>query len=303
MADAPKIRLTHHSDYPFLLRWAERVNNRTRLEAIFLLAALAVLTVLIVSIIRTWPFTTDDAYIPLRYASHWANHGQLNWNLNDPERVEGYCSSLYMFLAFLAIKISIPPILFLKLLSVISLLGSFVLVYDLTCRLSNRWFGLVAAAFYAGYFGTIWWAVSALETLFYVLLILLSIKIYIISMHASFMMRRVYLAILSAVIFITGVTTPEGPVIGIALGSSIVILGFVRRDKAKSILLDLACLAAPFLLLYGVFFPGEVFLFSGNLAEPVLLQDGISGKSQQSNPYVPCRRCLPSHLRPSLIQE
>ena len=100
------------------------------------------------------PYSADDSFIPLRYAENFAQHGRLNWNLDDPERVEGYSSSLYLAFAVLAIKLSLSPILMLKLLSIAALFGASFLVFNMTRSLSNRWFGLLAIAFYTGYYGT-----------------------------------------------------------------------------------------------------------------------------------------------------
>jgi len=223
-------------------------------RAIFLLSILAVLALLIISVVVAWPFTTDDAYIPLRYASNWAHHGQLNWNLDDPERVEGYSSSLYMVLGFFAMKLSISPTLFLKLFSIAALFGSLALVYDLTSRLSNRWFGLLAMAFYAGYYGTIWWGVSGLETPFYVLLALLSFKLYLASLEAPPSIARGLLTGLSTMVFFLGITRPEGPAIGIVLAISLVLRSLINKKRLKAFLIDLTYLAGPFVILYGAFF-------------------------------------------------
>lgn len=41
-----------------------------------------------------WPFFTDDAFITLRYAQRWLEHGELAWNAG--ERVEGYSNPLWL---------------------------------------------------------------------------------------------------------------------------------------------------------------------------------------------------------------
>jgi arabinofuranosyltransferase len=41
-----------------------------------------------------WPFFTDDAFITLRYAQRWLEHGELSWNAG--ERVEGYSNPLWL---------------------------------------------------------------------------------------------------------------------------------------------------------------------------------------------------------------
>jgi len=41
-----------------------------------------------------WPFFTDDAFITLRYAQRWLEHGEITWNAG--ERVEGYSNPLWL---------------------------------------------------------------------------------------------------------------------------------------------------------------------------------------------------------------
>ena len=81
------------------------------LKSLFIFSCLLIFLLLLSILVSAWPFSTDDAYITLRYAANWASAGQLNWNLGDPVRVEGYSSSFYLILGFLALKLSLSPIL------------------------------------------------------------------------------------------------------------------------------------------------------------------------------------------------
>ena len=46
--------------------------------------------------IWSYTFLNDDAYISFRYAAHWADHGEISYNLG--ERVEGYTNFLWVAL-------------------------------------------------------------------------------------------------------------------------------------------------------------------------------------------------------------
>ena len=48
-------------------------------------------------------FLNDDAYISMRYAHHWAHHGEIVYNLG--ERVEGYTNFLWVAILAGVIKL------------------------------------------------------------------------------------------------------------------------------------------------------------------------------------------------------
>ena len=111
-----------------------------------------------------WHFTTDDAFITLRYARHLHEGHGVVWNLHDARPVEGYSNYLFVLLGAAAMALGASPILVLKICGVVGLLGT----------LGGTW--LVArtyvspiAAFFPGFLilaypGETYWAASGLET-------------------------------------------------------------------------------------------------------------------------------------------
>src|SRR5260221_4044570 len=60
-----------------------------------------------------WNFTTDDAYITLRYARHLANGQGIVWNVGEPP-LEGYSNFSFLIAAAAAIKLGVDPVLVVK---------------------------------------------------------------------------------------------------------------------------------------------------------------------------------------------
>jgi len=219
----------------------------------FLLLAPFILA-LFAAILSAWPFTTDDAYITLRYASNWANYGQLNWNLNDPTRVEGYSSSLYLALAFLAIKLSLNPVVFLKVVSLISLCGALAVIFLMARMFSNTMGGMMAATFLGSYYGTIWWTVSGLETATYIFLTLLSLYFYCLSLRTAEKKSLLLLGLTGVLVSLTAMTRPEGPLIGIVIVVGLLIESLVEKRPWKLVFIKVFYLALPFIVIYGTYF-------------------------------------------------
>jgi hypothetical protein len=247
------------------------------LKSLFILSCLLIVLLLLFALVSAWPFSTDDAYITLRYAANWASAGQLNWNLGDPIRVEGYSSSLYLTLGFLALKLSVSPIVLLKILSVAALMGAFALIFRLTRRQANPWFGLLAVLCFGTYFGTIWWGVSGLETATYILFILASISLYRESRTAQGKRGRGLLALTGFMVFLSGFTRPEGPVIGIVIGFFLIAEGVLDRRKLKDIVVDAAFLAAPFFFCYGFYFMARWSYFGAVWPNSYYFKTGYGG--------------------------
>src|SRR6476661_6176376 len=126
-------------------------------------------------IVAAWPFTVDDAYITLRYAKHLAGGQGIVWNLGEHPPVEGYSNFLYVVLGAVSYRIGLDPIAVYKGLGVVALVVSAWLMY----RIAREWVGplpaLAPAILFTSFFGPSWWAVSGLETLSYVALVLAAV--------------------------------------------------------------------------------------------------------------------------------
>ncbi|PRP92451.1 hypothetical protein ENSA5_48690 [Enhygromyxa salina] len=116
-----------------------------------------------------WSFTTDDAYITLRYARHLLAGDGLVWNLGEAP-VEGYSNFAYVVIAagFGALgELDAAP---LKLLGCASLVAIAYLQWAIARRFVRPLPALLPFAFYSLQRGVIWWSVSGLETSVYVAL-------------------------------------------------------------------------------------------------------------------------------------
>jgi hypothetical protein len=206
------------------------MNNprRQRWFTIGLVAALSawILGQIAWKIRMAWPFSTDDAYIPLRYAAHWAGGHGILWNIGQAP-VEGYSSFTYLVIATAAIKLGIEPIIALKVVGVASLVGACVLMW----AIASIWVGPILACLpallFSSQYGAIWWAVSGLETSFYVFLSLAATWLFLRGWGdlSSVSARddsepRISFLLLGAglVATIVGMTRPDGPIVGLGLG-------------------------------------------------------------------------------------
>lgn len=137
----------------------------------FLLGLLAPAVLLVVLLARA-PLVIDDAYITFRYARNLARGLGLVYNAG--ERVEGYTDFLWTVLVAGGLKLHLDPHLVTRLLGGGSALGALVVVWALALRLHPgrlvppiaTWL-LASSATFVGY------AMSGLETAFFVFLILL----------------------------------------------------------------------------------------------------------------------------------
>ena len=110
-----------------------------------------------------WAFTTDDAYITLRYARHLVAGEGLVWNLGG-ERVEGYSNFASLLLAAgfgLLGELDVGP---LKLVGVAGLLATGYLQWAIARRFLAPLPALLPFALLLLARGSVWWAVSGLET-------------------------------------------------------------------------------------------------------------------------------------------
>lgn len=139
-----------------------------RLAALsFMLVAAWLLWRTLARVASAWPFSTDDAYITLRYARHLLVGEGLVWNLGG-ERVEGYSNFAYVLIAALFGALGELDIGPLKLLGVAGLLATGYLQWAIARRFVRPLPALLPFAIYTLERGSVWWSVSGLETGVYV---------------------------------------------------------------------------------------------------------------------------------------
>ena len=204
--------------------------------ALFLLLRTAYL------IYATWGFNTDDAYITLRYSRHLAEGHGITWNVGE-QPVEGYSNFLFVVLGAAAIKMGAEPILFFKVLCCLALIVTCVLLY----RLTRPWAGPIGSTLPAMmltfYSGTIFWTVSGLETAFYQMLVVASVAAFFEAFGAPRRSERPdisgdpwsvrWLALTGVLVCLAGLTRPEGPLIGIAIGAALIVDIVVRAVATR----------------------------------------------------------------------
>jgi hypothetical protein len=145
-----------------------------------LVGVLAAATILaVVNTLGYWAYTTDDAFITLRYSWHLAQgHGLV---FNPGEWVEGYSNPLWTLVLTVPLLLGFDGMVAAKVVSLIchlaSLIGAGLLARALLD--DEGWKGVLAAGIAAGFLAislpATWWASQALETSSYSALLVFSL--------------------------------------------------------------------------------------------------------------------------------
>jgi hypothetical protein len=115
---------------------------------------------------RAWNFTADDAFITLRYAQHVADGHGIVWNVGEAP-LEGYSNFSFLVLGTIAARVGVAPDLVLKGAGAAGFLVALGLMYVLARRSVSPALAVLPAAILTAFKGSIIWAVSGLETGFY----------------------------------------------------------------------------------------------------------------------------------------
>lgn len=171
-----------------------------------------------------WPFTTDDAFITLRYARHWADGDGIRWNVGELERVEGYSNFLFVALAAAALRLGLEPMAVLSLTSCVALLACGPLLHGIARRYSSPLSACVPVVLLWGYPFTQWWTVSGLETAVYMLAVVAATAAFLRGCADEASGRawsRPYLRLAGLLGFIAALVRPEGPLVVVAMVATI----------------------------------------------------------------------------------
>lgn len=126
---------------------------------------------LTLSTLGEWGFTTDDAYITLRYARNFVEGHGLVFNPGGA-RIEGYSNPILLFVSALALKCGWDPLIVIKLLSAVALTAMLLATYALGRGLGAGVWPCVAGLMLVGSFpGVQYWVYSGLETVLYMSLV------------------------------------------------------------------------------------------------------------------------------------
>lgn len=215
-----------------------------------------------------WGFTTDDAFISLRYAHFLAVGDGVRFNAVGPP-VEGYSNFGFVLLSSGLLRVGLDPLFALKTLGVVVCpLTAFVL-YRIARRQVSRLFATLPAIVYLAFPGTAWWAVSGLETTVYVLFVVMAVWLFLRSSE-----RPAFAVLAGAVIALAGWVRPDGPLIGVIL-TVVLVAEYVRGklgygpSKSRKPLGTLLRLAVGFLPLYAPYLIWRVVYFGHLLPNSV----------------------------------
>lgn len=132
------------------------------------LLVLCLLAIFLFACLLFIPFTSDDAYITMRYARHAADG--LGLVFNPGERVEGYSNPLWLGLLIVAARVGLDPVAAAKLLGILAAVVALLLALGIIVRVSGKrggvacYLGLAPLATSAA---LVVYATSGLETALY----------------------------------------------------------------------------------------------------------------------------------------
>ncbi|CEG55843.1 hypothetical protein [Legionella fallonii] len=150
------------------------MNSLSLRKELFLTLVIALLSLcdLVTSLVAVWGFTTDDAYIAWIYARQLVNGNGLQWHVDLP-RVEGYSNFLWVIIAATVMKVKLPLISTIKMISCISLAGGLFALYRLGRLFFSPLLAILPVFMFSHFIGVSWWTVSGMESVFYCALSLL----------------------------------------------------------------------------------------------------------------------------------
>jgi len=228
---------------------------------------------------RWYGFVCDDAYISLRYARNFAQHGVLEYNLG--ERVEGYTNFLYVLLAGVLWKLGLETagvVTALGVVALVLLVGGCAATAWLTSTAGLRrrepWWLVAPTLLVAASSSVAAWLFSGLETILFSGFLVVGTALS--ARSTSRASARWMPAVAGACLGLATLTRPEG-IAYVGLAASLVALNArgtwkERGLRAGLVLLGAFVLVGPHLLFrrayYGELVPNTYFLkTSGNRSE------------------------------------
>ncbi|MFC5299935.1 hypothetical protein [Azospira restricta] len=203
-----------------------------------------------------WPFTTDDAFITLRYARHLAQGDGIVWNIGESPAVEGYSNFLYVLLAAAAIGLGYDPVITVKATASLSLAAGAGLCYALARIWAGPAIALIPVIVLTAYPGTYWWTVSGLETATYQMLVIAAMLAFtrgISVQDTPWAVSSQAMALAGGLVFLLALTRPEGPLIGIALGTTLLSGVGIGRIERRAGVRGVVSFSAAFLVPYLIY--------------------------------------------------
>lgn len=216
-------------------------------------------------------YLVDDSFIPYRYAENLiAGNGLV---FNPGERVEGYSNFLWVVLLGAFMSFGIPPIIASKVLGAALSIGSVLILFNLSRRLSDRRgiFVLSSVLLVATDIGFIRWSVAGMETQLMAFLFLAALFFFLKETEID---SR--LPISGILLGLCSLTRPEAPLLFLAaLAFRLWRTG--RKWSASDTVWVLAYVAVfvPYLLFrisyYGSVFPNSYYAKTGGGLKQVIV--------------------------------
>jgi hypothetical protein len=213
-------------------------------------------------------FTMDDSFIYLRYAENLAYHGVLDFNF-DGEMNEGFTTFLYTILLAVVRWFGGDPIIELKAIGFLSLVGvlSFsiaairALTPDTVARkLEAIWFCVAFLVFPS----TAFHVVSGMETMFFTMC--LSALAYTWALARKTWNHR-SVAIFGFVCLLAGLCRPEGNLVAIVLAADLALKYRARTGFWTALALTYVLPGAAYFIwrymIYGLLFPAPFYIKVG----------------------------------------
>ena len=124
-------------------------------------------------------FTQDDAFISYRYVKNFVNgHGLV---FNPGERVEGYTNFLWIIILSIFAQLGLDMIIVSKVLGIAAGATTLFIIYQISLNLFRKkdwFFPLFAPLLLASNSAFAYWSISGLESVFFVMAVLLSVYFY-----------------------------------------------------------------------------------------------------------------------------
>lgn len=195
------------------------------------------------------PFVIDDTYITFRYADNFAEGGAISFNPDDTDPVEGYTSFLWMAVSAASIRLHIDPLLTVRVLSVSSGVATlFVLWFLARITIGPGILAAIPSLMLAVSSEFAEWSIAGLETVFFLLLLLLSLYRLLVELRED---RFPFSALTFALL---ALTRPEGVAFFMVALTFLVVLKARIPAKIRWSYRRIALFAGLFCFVYGPYF-------------------------------------------------
>ena len=185
-----------------------------------LLAGLVVGYLFVRGVTGGWDFTTDDAYITLRYSRNLVEGHGIVWNVGESPPVEGYSNFTYVLLGAAAMGLDLDPVAALKWVGVLGMALGCVASWCLARTFVGPIAAWLPALFIVSYRGVPYWTASGLETGFFLGLTLAAAACWFNGMGfgRAHQRRASWLYAAYALAALVALTRPEGGLLAVVFG-------------------------------------------------------------------------------------